>query len=205
MKLRQIYLVLSGIVGTDPLSGRVRSTGTVPVGSEFLRGTEQLAVTKEVTSERRYRPSNHGRRSDHPPMTCRDGHPEQLLSGGWDCNGESHLIGQSKRRLVQSPTHMRLWEPGHRGQMGNELADEEAKFGLAEHQPPAALDPADHRALIKRACASTLYTTLLHTAYCTRSSLWQEDVLLSKFETTNLRRFRSDHHPALQRWKDLIN
>ncbi len=45
----------------------------------------------------------------------------------------------------------------------------------------------------------------LHAATYTRSPLQQEDTLLSKSETTDLRRFRSDHHPALRRWKNLIS
>ncbi len=89
--------------------------------------------------------------------------------------------------------------------MGNELADEEAKSGSAEHQPLVALDPATHRALIRRTCTSTFNTTPLHAATYTRSSLQQEDVLLSKFKTDELRRFRSGHHPALRRWKNLIS
>ncbi len=39
----------------------------------------------------------------------------------------------------------------------------------------------------------------------TRSPLQQEDILLSKSEMTDLRRFRSGHHPALRRWKNLIS
>ncbi len=67
-----------------------------------------------------------------------------------------------------------LWVPDHCGLMGNELADEEAKSGSAEHQPLVALDPATHRALIRRTCASNLNTTPLHTATYTRRPLQQE-------------------------------
>ncbi len=87
----------------------------------------------------------------------------------------------------------------------NELADEEAKSGSAEHQPLVALDPATRRALIKRTCTSTFNTTPLHAATYTRNPLQQEDTLLSKSETTDPRRFRSGHHPALRRWKNLIS
>ncbi len=80
-----------------------------------------------------------------------------------------------------------------------------AKSGSAEHQPVIALDPATRRALIRRTCTSTFNTTPLPDATSTRRPLRQEDVLLSKSETTDLRRFRSGHHPALRHWKNLIS
>ncbi len=87
----------------------------------------------------------------------------------------------------------------------NELADEEATSGSAEHQPLVALDPATRRALIRCTCTSTFNTTPLHAATYTRSPLQQEDALLSKSETTDRRRFRSGNHPALRRWKNRIS
>ncbi len=44
-----------------------------------------------------------------------------------------------------------------------------------------------------------------HAATYTRSPLQQEDTLLSKSETTDLRRFGSGHDPALRRWRNLIS
>ncbi len=44
-----------------------------------------------------------------------------------------------------------------------------------------------------------------HAVTYIRSSLQQKDVLLPKSETIELRRLRSGHHPALRRWKSLIN
>ncbi len=55
-----------------------------------------------------------------------------------------------------------LWVPGHRGLMGNELADEEAKLDSAEHQPRATLDLATCRALTRRACTSKFSSTPPH-------------------------------------------
>ncbi len=41
-----------------------------------------------------------------------------------------------------------LWVPSYCDLQGNELADEEAKLGLAKHQPPVRLDCANRRAVI---------------------------------------------------------
>ena len=129
-----------------------------------------------------------------------------------DAVGNSHapdegirLVQAAVARLNAERSLEVLWVPGHCGLKGNELADGEAKLGSAEHQPLVALDPATRRALIRRACTSKLKTTPLHTATYTRIPLQQEDALLSKSQTTDLRRFRSGHHPALRRWKNLIN
>ncbi len=51
-----------------------------------------------------------------------------------------------------------MWGPGYCGLQGNELVDEEATLGSAEHQLLVALDPATHRALIRRTSASTFQT-----------------------------------------------
>ncbi len=51
-----------------------------------------------------------------------------------------------------------LWVPG------NELADEEAKSGSAEHQPAVQLDCAARRAIIRRACSTPFISTPFHTA-----------------------------------------
>ena len=98
-----------------------------------------------------------------------------------------------------------LWVPGHCGLPGNELADEEAKLGSAEDQPPVQLDNATRRAIIRRACSSTFVSTPLHTATYPIVPAHREDTQLSKRDMTHLRRFRSGHHPALRRWQQLIN
>ncbi len=84
-----------------------------------------------------------------------------------------------------------LWVPGHCGLRGNELTDEEAKLGSAEHQLSVVLDRATMSPDKTR-----LHFNLQH--HAARSPIQQEDVLLSKSETTDLRRFRSGHHPALR-------
>ncbi len=135
-----------------------------------------------------------------------------------DCKSLVDVVGNSHAsdegiRLVQAAVAQLnaerrlevLWVPTHCGLMGNELANDEAKSGSPEHQPLVALDPATRRAWIRRTCTSTFNTTPLHAATYTRSPLQQEDALLTKSETTDLRRFRSGHHPALRRWKNLIS
>ncbi len=92
-----------------------------------------------------------------------------------------------------------LWFPGHCGLQGRELADEEAKLGSAEHQPPVRLDCATHRAAIRRACSTPFISTPLHTATDPSNLVLREDLKMSKPDMTHLRRFRSGHHPALQR------
>ncbi len=82
----------------------------------------------------------------------------------WHASDEGiRLVQATVARLNAERCLDVLWLPGHYGLMGNELADEEAKTGLAEHQPSVALDPAIRRALIRRACASTFKTTPPHT------------------------------------------
>ncbi len=61
--------------------------------------------------ERRCRPSDHGQRSDHPLMACRDGRLQQLLIIGEDCNRENHLVAKRKWRLSQGPTASRSFTP----------------------------------------------------------------------------------------------
>ncbi len=90
--------------------------------------------------------------------------------------------------------------------MGNEQADGEAKFGSAEHQPSVALDPATRRALIRRTWASNSAPS----RFTPPTKLQKEFTSkrrnpATKSKTTDLRRFCSGHHPALQRRKSLIN
>ncbi len=129
-----------------------------------------------------------------------------------DAVGNSHALDKGMRLVQVAVAWLKaercleiLWVTGHCSLMGNQLADEEAKSDLAEHQTSVAQDSATRRPLIRRACALTLKTTALHAATYPRSPLQQEDVLLSKCGTTELRRFRSGNHPAIRRWKSLIN
>ncbi len=89
-----------------------------------------------------------------------------------------------------------LWVHGHCGLQGNELADEEAKSDSAEHQPPVKLGCTTHRAIIRRACSTLFISTLLHTATYPINLNRREDIQLSKPDITQLRRFRSGHHPG---------
>ncbi len=129
-----------------------------------------------------------------------------------DAVGNSHAPNEGRRLVQATVARLKaerfleiLWAPGHCGLIGNELADEEANYASEEHQPLVALDPATHRALIRRTCTSNCNTTPLHAATYTRSPLQQEDVLLSKSETTDLRSFYSGQHTQLRRWKNLIS
>ncbi len=87
----------------------------------------------------------------------------------------------------------------------NAIAAPVHSSSLAEHQPPVVLDPFARRALIRRTYTSNFCSTLLHVTTYTRNPLQKDDVLLSKSQTPDLRRFRSSHHPALGRWMNLIN
>ncbi len=102
-----------------------------------------------------------------------------------DVVGNSHAPDEGIRLVQAAVARLKVegclevrWVPGHCGRMGNELADEEAKSGSAEHQPLVVLDLATRRALIRRTCTSNFNTTPLHAATYTRSPLQQEDTLL---------------------------
>ncbi len=73
-----------------------------------------------------------------------------------------------------------LWVPGHCGLQGNELADEEAKLGSAEHQPLVTLDCATRRAVIRRACSTPTISTSLHTATYPKNLVLRGDPKMSK-------------------------
>ncbi len=88
-----------------------------------------------------------------------------------------------------------LLVPSHCDLMGNKLADENSKLGSIEHQYSIELDPADRRALVRRAYSSTFNATPLHGATYTHNPFHQEVTLMSKFQMTDLHRFRSGHHP----------
>ncbi len=103
-------------------------------------------------------------------------------------------------RLVQVAQHLEAtmaWDPQYFE--GNELADEEAKFGSAEHQLPVQIDCATHRAIIRRACSTPFISMPLHTATYPINLNHREDIQMSKPDMTHLRRFHSGHHPALRR------
>ncbi len=69
-----------------------------------------------------------------------------------------------------------LWAPSHCGLQGNELADERAKFGSAEYQPPVRLDYTTRRAVIWRACSTPFISTPLHTATYSTNLSHREDL-----------------------------
>ncbi len=118
--------------------------------------------------------------------------------------GEVHLGPQTTIEAVVRLNAERcmevLWVPGHCGPQGNILADEEATFGLAEHQPPVQLNCANRRAIIGRACSTPFITTSLHTVTYLAIRNHRENILLFKPDMTHLRSFRSGYHPALRRW-----
>ncbi len=98
-----------------------------------------------------------------------------------------------------------LWVQGNCGRQGNELADEEAKIGLAETQPAVRLDCTTRRAVIRRASSNPCISTALHTATYPTNLSHREDLQMSTPDMTHLRRFRSGHHHALRRWQHLIS
>ncbi len=91
-----------------------------------------------------------------------------------------------------------LWVLGHCGLQGNELADEEAKSGSAEQQPPVQLERANHRAIFRCACSTPFISTPLHIATFLINLNHREDIQMSKPDMTHMRRPRSGHHPALR-------
>ena len=93
-----------------------------------------------------------------------------------------------------------MWAPGHSGLSGNELADHQSKLSAAETQPNNTLESDTQRALIRRSCRpSHIQHERLKEVYV---YLPDEQIKTSfaKTKRTNLARFCSSHHPALQRW-----
>ncbi len=88
---------------------------------------------------------------------------------------------------------------GHCGLQGKELADEEAKSGSAEHQPPIQLDCITRRAIIRRACSTRFISAPLHNATYPINLNHREDIQMYEPDMTHLRFFRSGHPPALLR------
>ncbi len=76
-----------------------------------------------------------------------------------DAVGNSHTPEEGKMLVQAAVSRLNaerclevLCVASHCGLLGNELAAEETKLGSAEHQLPVVLDPATHRALMRRTC-----------------------------------------------------
>lgn len=96
-----------------------------------------------------------------------------------------------------------LWAPGHCGEVGNELADEEAKRGAAaQPQERISVSPAVVRQMLRRRFNNAKSTTQSESlgAVYSKPINHKEEARLTRAEYVDLVRFRTGHHQDFAYW-----